>query len=1028
MEEVMSGTTLKQLETVRVLEGDQIIKASAGTGKTYTLINTVVDKAETFLKDNSRLPRMIISTFTKKATEELRERIAKEILEKQKTALYDMIQGPQNLHISTIHGVLSQFLRKFGNFFDIESGFNVTDEDQSREQTENLLHLFSKRAEVKSKYKELFLNFNFTEIYEAMDKLYEVKAVFPDSKFADLETQKQSLQQTVFEHAEKAFDVLKAFGTCDHEKFTQFQDIWTAVLGQIVQQKNTEYENLLIQLDALPTIRHSKQLPITKEELSDFRELSKEVKKQLELAAAWQKMLPTYEAYNQLFEQFANEFIPTLIQHKKQLGTLDSRDLEVFSLLLLREKPFLGGAFAADWDYWMIDEFQDTSPLQVELIDLLRGNSEIFYVGDPQQSIYLFRGARVEVFEEVRSKIIAKNGPQKELTVNRRSSKEALGGINQLLDGMGSQFTAMQAFEGSEQGDETVGLNFLFEDSEGQNLSLVAHIQSLIEKGANYSDICVLGRRRQDLNHTAQLLKSYNIPVTVHLSEGFYGKREVLDLLALAKFLVNPHDNKNLFVLLRSPFFRIYDKELINFRKPKSSLWTMLNNELPDNTSVQALQALQLKAKEVGVYQSLSAFIKDSGFFMSSQFLDPSLRREANFWKLLGQMREAEKKPGFNYLKYLRQAEQALSDRTSDDQEAVPASEANQVNLMTIHKSKGLSFPHVIIPNMDSEISYEKSKAHNSVIAFDEGTQLWSAIAVDPSANTKRHSPAVMRSLNQFTEREYAEFVRLLYVAITRAENSVCLHARQGKKAFGAKSWASLFSNWHEAGLKKEKTHQILVSHGPWDVKNLGAQNQVGSVDRPKAFESSQQTETLKRFSVSSLLEDGESASSGYLPKDSEGRKNFIYAPAFGTQIHQVFEDLKFFDKQDVLSHIKNQPEMINAVEWTLSLQEPPMQEIIKNGHVEWGFQLKTELGIMEGQIDLWAELNNQVWVFDYKSGSSKYSEKAFQQLKYYAYALNKNYGFKNINLAVLYPIEQKCHTQAFDLDEVTLQLSRSRT
>ena len=78
-------------------------------------------------------------------------------------------------------------------------------------------------------------------------------------------------------------------------------------------------------------------------------------------------------------------------------------DLEFMTIKILREKPQIIKPFSEEWNYWLIDEYQDTTPLQAKILDELRGSSKEFIVGDPQQSIYLFRGARSEVFENKRT-------------------------------------------------------------------------------------------------------------------------------------------------------------------------------------------------------------------------------------------------------------------------------------------------------------------------------------------------------------------------------------------------------------------------------------------------------------------------------------------------------------------------------------------------------------------------------------------------------------------------------------------------
>ena len=90
------------------------------------------------------------------------------------------------------------------------------------------------------------------------------------------------------------------------------------------------------------------------------------------------------------------------------------------------------------------------------------------------------------------------------------------------------------------------------------------------------------------------------------------------------------------------------------------------------------------------------------------------------------------------------------------------------------------------------------------------------------------------------------------------------------------------------------------------------------------------------------------------------------------------------------------------------------MRELMANGEAEWGFQVRTPNGVVEGQIDLWGIAQNRLFVVDYKSGSEAYKETAFQQLSLYAWALRK-FGFEQeIELVVIYPLKQNVESRPF--------------
>ena len=113
------------------------------------------------------------------------------------------------------------------------------------------------------------------------------------------------------------------------------------------------------------------------------------------------------------------EFFSEFMEKKKNTSALDIGDLLLFSLSLLRENPKTAQSFSKEWDYWLVDEYQDTSWVQEQIIDKITGFKNVFCVGDPAQSIYLFRGADPYVFKRREN---ALKDQVLKLDVNRRSS------------------------------------------------------------------------------------------------------------------------------------------------------------------------------------------------------------------------------------------------------------------------------------------------------------------------------------------------------------------------------------------------------------------------------------------------------------------------------------------------------------------------------------------------------------------------------------------------------------------------------
>jgi ATP-dependent exoDNAse (exonuclease V) beta subunit len=122
----------------------------------------------------------------------------------------------------------------------------------------------------------------------------------------------------------------------------------------------------------------------------------------------------------------------------------------------------------------------------------------------------------------------------------------------------------------------------------------------------------------------------------------------------------------------------------------------------------------------------------------------------------------------------------------------------------------------------------------------------------------------------------------------------------------------------------------------------------------------------------------------------------------YGKMAHQVFESLKY--NKD----IGTDENTMTATQYIQNLKEIPMKEILSDGYAEWGFVIESEGQSVSGQIDLWCKVSNELWVIDYKTGSSLNSDVAFEQLSHYAKALQNFIEADKIHLVALYPFEEK--------------------
>ncbi len=1055
----------------------EVVRAGAGAGKTTALTQRVLDVARAFFVRHQRAPRVVVTTFTRKATEELRERLVRRACESGEEPLIQFVTSRSHLQISTIHGVLSQFLQRFGHLLGIDSGFQVVDSKSiERLASQTLRELLKSHPDL-----SLLEDYRFSTLVQML-RISVPEGATPVTT--------DDLREAIFSNLRHVADELleTARAIADETKdekwaaYAKHLEACALYLHDQVETLNLEDWVHDFESHKKPTFRS--QNPAFSFELNDqFEKLRKRCKE-----------LSGHE-YNTAFcEQFANrarvfanlkaDFEELFENKKRQSGYVEFDDLERLSHKALIEHPEVISAFSSDWDYWLIDEFQDTSPIQTQLLGALVGQKPVYVVGDPQQSIYIFRGARSEVFAEKEEQIVRDGGKRSELLKNYRSRPELLLFFNDFFAQVSSDFMPMEPKAPTTQdvadpvvyfyvspadagrshglgdrplvGEQSLNVAPLSTSAPTPYAPLAQFILTRIsDKNEKFDDFCVLARTRSELYAVAQYLNALGIPTHVHSNDGFYSRREILDLLSMTKFLLNPHDNENLIRLLRSPWVRVSDAQLAAWvPEKKDSFWNEMLQFQNESEPLAYLANCLEQASRQGVFEIVRRFALERGLLVSSHYHDSTGRRESNIWKYLHKLSEGERTPGFQYQKFIFEALRSAFEFSGDEGEsdAVAALEPNRVNLMTIHKSKGLKFKHVLLPNINKAERTSKSKMHTKPFVYDEYSHKFHLQVPLGEERKLEHSLLAQEYFIRFSEQESEENLRLLYVALTRAEHSVVL---QWQEPAAEKSWVRFCQPWLvQEGLNTSENYAYKVCHRFAEPKPYVEAARIHGAARSKWSQNREpkRGDVLPRISVTQLLErnsSGKKAASGASASsvvatiatapsaistapNVEALNRQLQAPVFGQRLHSFFESLQYharwgdYSVDQILSRYmqrwltKEAGEFRAAVEYVLKLDEPPIRELIQTGFVEWGFQLKTENEILEGQIDLWGVVGNTLWVVDYKSGGAHHVEKAYAQLACYARALRAYGHTQQVQLAVVFAREEKVSIcDRVQLDEI---------
>ncbi|KAB2839197.1 ATP-dependent helicase, partial [bacterium] len=276
---------------------------------------------------------------------------------------------------------------------------------------------------------------------------------------------------------------------------------------------------------------------------------------------------------------------------KRAMGWMSFADMERRALELLQKPPETLRQFLQPVAHVLVDEFQDTAPIQIRLVEALRaqGRAEgkrlrLFCVGDPKQSIYRFRDVDRNLLQTTEAEILAEGGEQFDFVVNFRSTPEVLGLVNAFSRGAfpEARDSVAQRPSSAESLARLVEIR-LDEDAEtysGEEARCVAEAVASRRGELPLDRIAVLYRASSSAGPLIRELQARGIPYSVRGGQNLFERQEILDLHRLVYFLADPEDDLSLVGVLRSPLFLLSDAALFFLcrRDPERGLWERLQD------------------------------------------------------------------------------------------------------------------------------------------------------------------------------------------------------------------------------------------------------------------------------------------------------------------------------------------------------------------------------------------------------------------------------------------------------------------
>ncbi len=812
----------EQREAVLERGRDVAVTAGAGTGKTSTL----VARYTSLLAEGIPPRQIAAITFTKKAALEMRSKVREALVTMQVQAVDDVEERQRwadlsaqmdAARIGTIHSLCSEILRAHPAEAGIDPRFKVLDEGVGKAYQSQAVEDTLKSLVSQDHFLPLLRNIDLFDLKDMLKTLLEKRLesmeVF-QTTILNRERLTQELQNRLSRpEFQEPLRELKSMS--ESTLITDGGDKLAAIL--------TEVKRLWMDADAalesgdpaacaaaLYDLRRNQFTKTGGTKGSTSKWIYDELKTNFDLyinpltgGKVSTDEPPTVETevlFEQLLPLLHDAFDAVHKAYQDLLENdqaLDFDDLEYKAQQLLRY-PEIRAYWQGELQALLVDEFQDTNRRQQEIVRALTGApGHLFIVGDPRQSIYRFRKVDVTVFKAEEDRIKSEEGRVIELNRTYRAHAPLLDATGNLLDGVINAdrpstpdyyipFTPMMAHRTEpDVGYKSPHVEFVLgvgEDADSARpLMAKALAARLLELKAEkqfdkWDEVALLFRAATGFPFYEEAFEDAGIPFVTVAGKGFYDRPEIRDLMNILQALADPLDDLAFAGLLRSPAFGLTDAALYLLRQSGEPFWTALQGDLfalSEADQIAAKRALDIcaylmsRVDRIPVaellkqvldaldYRALLATADSKGNDTEGKASGGRLWRNVD--KLLIDARKTGQVSVRSFLDIL----ETLNDVGAREGEA-PAEAEGSVVLMTIHKSKGLEYPVVVL----ADAGRTRRGSSENVYLFNE---LGVTFKLDQSPILYKLAKELDR------DQESCEDLRLLYVALTRAKSKLLI-------------------------------------------------------------------------------------------------------------------------------------------------------------------------------------------------------------------------------------------------------------
>ena len=794
-------------------EANTVIEAGAGTGKTTRLVKVVL---HALLVRRLPLETVVALTFTKKAAGELKERISLSLQEILQTPAIDLLRlkpwwpSPEaastlddlktlaatalsvidRAEISTIHSFAFSLLKRFPLASGIDPGAEIDDkglrfDDLFRQEWPRWLTLeLAEGSAHEAQWLELLSYVTLFEIEEVARRLADFTVPLEKLPLDDADLPKRL---AVLHEETRA--LIKAHGAD-----LNAGKVATACEEVLGIGAAGEWEKLeTLSAETLQYLHKDPGSPMV---------WSSDVERLVTLQQAAKNVVARGDRVIALLTLRLAPFAALFRTRLLSEGCLTHSALLFLSKELVKTQSQIRERLKETWRLILIDEFQDTDPLQAELLVFLSEkpghtapdwrqvtleNGKLFTVGDPKQSIYRFRGADIAVYEDVSRMIVDQGGVQDTLRVNYRSQSQILAGVNtafetiiQEIPRISPPYIPVESYHPQDPASPLHDVQLWLAISQQEQTveeaqtteaeAIAAWIQDHVQQRTlNRRDVALIFRTYSPMDRYIEALRRYDIPFVVESERYFYTTPEVTDFINLLHASDDPSDDLSLVGFLRSPLMGLPDETILRHRQAGT---------LEQLEGVRWVRRIGERLKREPLTDVMADIFENTFLLELAARSYHGDQTAANLEKLR-RLLETLASQGITTMgALLTKLQEFFDDDKLEGENPLADENYDAVKLMTIHKAKGLEFRAVFLPSLHSELIAHRSDA----FLYD-----WRTGALGLRVGTSFCNLDKFFLDEEARRREVAEQNRLLYVAMTRAKEHLVLsggiHLKSSRKA-----------------------------------------------------------------------------------------------------------------------------------------------------------------------------------------------------------------------------------------------------